>query len=103
MRPSTSGTSYFNPDAMTSPFGYYFYVAAQGRAVGRNIFLDGNTFEDSRSVDKKNLVGDLSAGVALFWANDFRMDASATYRTKEFDGQTGDRVIFGGLNLAFGF
>jgi lipid A 3-O-deacylase len=102
MRPSTSGTSYFNADAMTSPFGYYFYVSAQGRAIGRNIFLDGNTFEDSRSVDKKPLVGDLSAGVALFWSDDFRMDASATYRSKEFDGQDGNRVIFGGVNLAFG-
>ncbi len=74
---------------MTSPFGYYVYVAAQGRAVGRNIFLDGNTFEDSRSVDKKPLVGDLSAGVAMFWSDDFRLDASATYRSKEFDGQEG--------------
>jgi hypothetical protein len=102
MRPATSGTSYFNAEAMTSPFGYYVYVAAQGRAVGRNIFLDGNTFEDSRSVDKKPLVGDLSAGVAMFWSDNFRLDASATYRTKEFDGQTGDRVIFGGLNISFG-
>lgn len=102
MRPSTSGTSYFNADAMTSPFGYYVYVAAQGRAVGRNIFLDGNTDGDSRSVDKKPLVGDLSAGVAMFWSDTFRLDASATYRTKEFDGQEGDRVIFGGLNISFG-
>jgi lipid A 3-O-deacylase len=102
MRPATSGTSYFNADAMTSPFGYYFYVAAQGRAIARNIFLDGNSFEDSRSVDKKPLVGDLSAGVALFWSDDFRMDASATYRTKEFDGQDGNRVIFGGVNISFG-
>jgi hypothetical protein len=102
MRPATSGTSYFNADAMTSPFGYYFYVAAQGRAVGRNIFLDGNTFVDSNSVDKKPLVGDLSAGVALFWTDNFRLDASATYRTKEFDGQTDNRVILGGFNISFG-
>ncbi len=102
MRPATSGTSYFNSEAMTSPFGYYIYVAAQGRAVGRNIFLDGSTVGESRSVDKKPLVGDLSAGVALFWTDNFRMDASATYRTKEFEGQDGDRVIFGGFNISFG-
>jgi hypothetical protein len=101
MRPATSGTSYFNADAMTSPFGYYVYVSAQGRAVGRNIFLDGNTFEDSRSVDKEPLVGDLSAGVAMFWSDDFRIDGSATYRTKEFEGQDGNRVIFGGFNISF--
>jgi hypothetical protein len=101
MRPSTSGTSYFNADSMTSPFGYYVFVAAQGRAVGRNIFLDGNTFEDSRSVDKKPLVGDLSAGISMFWSDNFRIDGSATYRTREFDEQTGDRVIFGGFNISF--
>lgn len=27
----------------------------EGRAVARNIFLDGNTFQDSRSVDKEPL------------------------------------------------
>ena len=102
MRPATSGTSYFNPEGLTSPFGYYVYVAAQGRAVGRNIFLDGNTDGDSRSVDKKPLVGDLSAGIAMFWSDAFRLDASATYRTKEFEGQDGDRVIFGGFNISFG-
>jgi hypothetical protein len=102
MRPSSSGTSYLNPEAVTSPFGYYVYLAAQGRAVGRNIFLDGNTVGESRSVDKKPLVGDLSAGVALFWSDDFRLDASATYRTEEFEGQEGDRVIFGGFNISFG-
>ena len=102
IRPASSGTSYFNSDAMTSPFGYYFYVAAQGRAVGHNIFLDGNTFQDSRSVDKKPLVGDLSAGLALYWWNRVRLDGSVTYRTKEFDGQHGNTML-AGFNLSFGF
>jgi hypothetical protein len=93
------GSDFFIP---TSGFSWYLFAAVEGRAVARNIFLDGNTFEDSRSVDKKPLVGDLSAGVALFWSDDFRMDASATYRTKEFDGQDGNRVIFGGFNISFG-
>jgi hypothetical protein len=101
IRPSSSGTQYFNSDAMESDFGYYFYIAAQGRAVGRNIFLDGNTFQDSRSVDKKPLVGDLSAGVALFWSENFRLDGSVTYRTKEFDGQDGNTML-AGFNIAFG-
>ena len=33
--------------------------------MGRDIFLDGNTFESSPSVDKNSLVADLSAGYAL--------------------------------------
>jgi hypothetical protein len=101
IRPASSGTQYFNGDVMDSDFGYYFYIAAQGRAVGRNIFLDGNTFEDSAHVDKKPLVGDLSAGVALFWSENFRIDGSVTYRTKEFDGQDGNTML-AGLNIAFG-
>jgi hypothetical protein len=101
IRPSSSGTTYFNRDAMNSPFGYYFYVAAQGRAVGHNIFLDGNTFEGSRSVDKKPLVGDLSAGLALFWSDAFRLDGSVTFRTKEFDGQHGNTMM-AGFNMSFG-
>ena len=101
IRPASSGTAYFNPDVMESPFGYYFYVAAQGRAVGHNIFLDGNTFADSRSVDKKPLVGDVSGGIALFWSDRFRLDASATYRSKEFADQKGNQIL-AGLNLSFG-
>jgi hypothetical protein len=101
IRPATSGTQYFNGDVMESDFGYYFYVAAQGRAVGRNIFLDGNTFRDSDSVDKKPLVGDVSAGLALFWSENFRLDGSVTYRTKEFDGQDGNTLL-AGFNIGFG-
>ncbi len=48
IRPSLSGTSYFNADYLEDPFGFYVYVGAQGRAVAQNIFLDGNTFRDSR-------------------------------------------------------
>jgi hypothetical protein len=101
IRPATSGTTFFDRNAMDSAVGYYFYVAAQGRVVGRNIFLDGNTDGDSRSVDKKPLVGDLSAGVAVFWSDAFRLDGSVTYRTKEFDGQHGNTML-AGFNLSFG-
>src|SRR5262245_53810528 len=63
IRPALSGTPYFNSDYLDGPFGFYFFVGTQGRLVGRNIFLDGNTFEDSRSVDSKPLVGDLMGGL----------------------------------------
>jgi hypothetical protein len=102
IRPASSGTAYFDPTVMESPFGWYFYAAVQGRAVGRNIFLDGNTFDSSRSVDKKPLVGDVSGGLALFWGDAVRLDGSVTYRSKEFEGQD-ENTIFAGLNLGFGF
>ena len=34
-------------DYLDGDFGIYGFVGAQGRAVGRNIFLDGNSFRSS--------------------------------------------------------
>jgi hypothetical protein len=43
----------------------YLFAATEGRAVGRNIFLDGNTFKDSHSVDKETLVYDWEVGLVV--------------------------------------
>ena len=47
----------------TPPFELYVLAAVEGRGVARNIFLDGNTFADSHSVDKEPWVGDLELGI----------------------------------------
>jgi len=92
IRPALSGTDYFNREYLDGDFGIYGFVGAQGRAVARNIFLDGNTFQSSPSVDKEPLVADLQAGVSLFW-DWARLDASVMYRTDEFEGQDqGDAI-----------
>jgi hypothetical protein len=99
IRPALSGTDYFTPPSDGS-VGYYFFVGAQGRAVGRNIFLDGNSFRTSASVPKKALVADLQAGVSVFSGGDFRVDFSVVRRTEEFVGQrTPDEI--GTASLAF--
>ena len=36
IRPALSGTPYFNSDYLDGPFGFYFFVGTQGRAVARN-------------------------------------------------------------------
>jgi hypothetical protein len=102
IRPALSGTPYFNSDYLDGPFGFYFFVGTQGRAVARNMFLDGNTFRDSRSVDSKPLVGDLSGGLSMFWGDAVRLDAVLTYRTEEFDNQD-DPTKLWGLNMTIGF
>lgn len=102
IRPSLSGTSYFNGDYLEDPFGFYVYIGTQGRAVARNIFLDGNTFRDSRDVDKEIFVGDLTGGVALFWSSAVKLDAGFTYRTQEFEGQD-EAAKFANINLTIGF
>jgi lipid A 3-O-deacylase len=102
IRPALSGTPYFNSDYLDGPFGFYFFVGAQGRAVARNLFLDGNTFEDSRSVDSEALVGDLSGGLSMFWGNSVKLDAVVTYRTEEFEQQD-DPTKTAGINVTVGF
>jgi lipid A 3-O-deacylase len=87
VRPALSGTDYFDADRLDGNWGYYFFVGAQGRAVGRNIFLDGNTFRSSRHVPKKALVADLQAGFSIFWSSALRVDFSVVRRTEEFVGQ----------------
>jgi hypothetical protein len=102
IRPALSGTNYFNDAYLEGPFGFYTYVGAQGRAVARNIFLDGNTFRDSRDVDKEVFVGDIVGGIAMFWSSAIKLDAGFTYRTQDFEGQD-DAAKFANINLSFGF
>ncbi len=98
VRPAMPGTGYFAPsDSMQ----WEVFTGVEGRAIARNIFLDGNTFADSHSVDKKNFVADLSAGVAFTWGPT-RLSYTATYRTKEFDTQD-DGSLFGGVSLGYNF
>lgn len=73
-------------------FDWMIYAEAEGRFVARNIFLDGNTFSDSHSVDRKALVGDLGTGLLLGFGQ-FRhplfLSFSLTWRSREFQQQRG--------------
>src|ERR1700689_700150 len=100
IRPGPSGTDWVDPSRRSGSFGYYFFAGGEGRAVAQNIFLDGNTFAHSRSVDKKPLVGDLTAGVAMFWKDDIRFDLGLLSRTKEFYGQQG-QDSYAGFRFTF--
>jgi hypothetical protein len=93
IRPALSGTDYFNADHLDGDFGFYLFAGVQGRAVGRNIFLDGNSFRSSPSVEKKPLVADLQAGLSLFWSTALRVDFSVVRRTPEFHGQSTPDVV----------
>lgn len=98
IRPSMPGSDYFVP---TKDLGWYFFAGAEGRAVGRNIFLDGNTFQESHSVDKKYFIGELQAGVAVTYGNT-RLAYTHVLRTKEFRQQD-DAEAFGAVTLSFRF
>ena len=77
----------------------YLFGAVNGKYVLRDIFLDGNTFTDSHSIDKKDMVADLAAGITLGHHNLMLTYAHVT-RTKEYAGQD-DVHHFGSLTLNF--
>ncbi|HEX2861312.1 MAG TPA: lipid A deacylase LpxR family protein [Lacunisphaera sp.] len=85
-------------DALPARFGGYFYASTEARLVGRDIFLDGNTWKDSHSVPKRELVADLNVGFVLHWPS-FQIAYTQNYRTKEFYGQL-RRDVFGSLGFS---
>jgi hypothetical protein len=94
VRPSIPGKGYFpKPDGGWS---WGVFGGITGYAVARNIFLDGNTWESSPSVDKKNFVYDASAGLDLTIGNN-RIAYTIIRRSKEFDNQE-DESIFGSVS-----
>ena len=98
IRPGLPGSGFFRP---SEGFLWYVFAGFQGRAVLRNIFLDGNTFQDSHSVEKKPFVGDLQAGLVIQWKS-FRISYTQVLRSKEFDGQEVCDVL-GSLSLSYHF
>jgi hypothetical protein len=83
IRPSPPGSGFFIP---SDTFSWYVFAGVDGRAVARNIFLDGNTWKDSRSVRKKYLVGDYQWGLAVTWKGT-RLTYTHVRRTREFETQ----------------
>lgn len=96
--PSMPGSDSFHlPDG----FGWYLFAGVGGRAVLRDITLDGNTFADSQHVRKRPLIGDLQAGLALLFDHT-RLTYTMTARSKEFYGQHSINY-FGSLALSIAF
>lgn len=99
VRPANPGTGYF--ETPESGFGWVLFAGLDGRAVARDIFLDGNSFSSSNSVDKKNFVADATVGVA-FTYDRYRLSYSINARSKEFRGQD-NNTVFGSLTLSTRF
>ncbi|MEJ0027019.1 MAG: lipid A deacylase LpxR family protein [Rhizomicrobium sp.] len=96
LQPSLPGSSFFEPNGAISA---YAFAGVDGRAVGRNIFLDGNSFEASRSVEKRLLVGDVQIG-AVVQLGGARLSFTHVFRTKEFATQA-SADQFGSVDLTF--
>lgn len=79
----------------------YLFASVNGRAVVRDIFLDGNTFGDSQSVDKKAFVGEYAMGVA-FHVGGMKVSFARVHRSREFDGQK-ELPSYGSLSFVQSF
>ena len=85
----------------SSDWGFSAYVGSVANLVLRDITLDGNTFEDSPSVDKEFFVP--MAGVGLSVGNRrFQVAFAYVFWGKEFEGQD-DYSEFGSLAVSYFF
>ncbi len=95
VRPAIPGTGVFFTEK--NKLNWQIFAGAEARLVAHDIFLDGNTFSNSHSVDKKHFVGDLSGGFSLTF-DDYRMSYTLNARSKEFDGQD-EESVFGSITI----
>lgn len=98
VRPGNAGPG---PRSAEGAPSWQVWAGAQARASAINIFLDGNTVEDSLSVDKYPVVFDLEAGASVRLGS---VIASFVYvvRSEEFRGQDGMQN-FGVISLTAEF
>jgi hypothetical protein len=96
MQPAISGMG-----DKSNQWRWSLFSGVEGKAVAHDIFLDGNTFATSYSVDKKPFVADLSIGAAIT-KNRLKISYTTTYRTREFETQR-HPDIFGSVGFAIKF
>ncbi len=98
VRPSLPVSQYYRRESGSS---WYIFAGLDARLVVHNIFLDGNNFSSSHSVDKEPFVADLQAG--FVWNNSrFRVAYNWVYRSREFKRQD-ERDLFASLSLSVHF
>jgi lipid A 3-O-deacylase len=108
--PQNFGTSLIRPGGDVSDpyiknnvdlkkFSLYLFTAISGRYVLRDIFLDGNTFRDSHSVEKENIIADVILGASMQFGK-FALTYAQVFRSREYETQK-SRHNFGSINLSF--
>jgi hypothetical protein len=101
--PADFGTNLIRPsgdsNSRRAAWSAFAFLAAEGRAVARDLTLDGNTFRASPHVDKKPFVGDALAGLT-FGSRHWQLSYAQALRTKEFKGQI-KASVFGSISMTF--
>lgn len=81
--------------------GIHLFFGVDALWIGRNILLDGNTFKDSHSVDKRPFVGRFFAGFGILFRK-VKFTYSNVWVTKEFDTQK-DGQQYGSITLSYSY
>lgn len=99
IRPNLPGSGYF--EYQHRAWGWYLFAGIDGRALARNIFIDGNSFKSSHRVKREPYVLDAQFGAVLM-VSKVRISFTNVFRSKEFIGQQTPSE-FGALSLSMQF
>jgi hypothetical protein len=94
IRPSGDSNSLRRP-----PLSVFFFGSVDGRAVARDLTLDGNSFRASPSVAKEHFVADMLGGLAL-GTRHWQLTYTQASRSHEFAAQKKSSV-FGSISVTF--
>ena len=78
------------------PWSFSVNFTAAGSAVMRDIFLDGNTFSESHSVEKESFVGYYGAGFTLRYEN-LVFDLMQIENTKQYKKQVNSHRVLSAI------
>jgi len=97
LRPAGENTA---PTRSGRPNGWSWHLFATSDAawVIRDITLDGNTFRNSHSVDKRHVVAYGGYGVAVMYGR-WKFAAARYHSTREFNGQR-QSPVFGSFTIS---
>lgn len=95
--PARAGTAMFVP---RDRFGWYLFAGVDGRAVARDITLDGNTLRESRSVTREPWVGEAHVGLVVNFG-DVRISYTHVFRSQTFREQPTSKTEFGAMSLSW--
>lgn len=94
VRPALSGPGFFKD---VDGFSWYVFGGIAGRAVARDLFIEGSTFQESAGADLKRLQLDIQAGVAIQIG---RVEVAFTHVARSPQHKNQDRWSrFGSINI----
>lgn len=101
IRPGGGGTAPLDDHdpRVAGRWSFFVFGAGDGRAVARDLFLDGNTFASGPRVDRRRFVADLSYGAGVV-AGKWQLTYTHVSRTREFETQRFPRNHFGSLAIS---